>query len=205
MSLTRGDAKEKSRRKKGKKHGQNWQRRCDRMDRSSMMLAAAAGTAAVCAGGCAASRRSQARLSHTAKALGVSVASISPVLSGTGDPTAEKLTEDAKDILLASLNAADPKIGINLAVRARVSPRPSVHTRARAAHLDPSNTHRSPDQTGRRRRSSRCRARRCPFSRRPTTSTTSTRWSSSAPVRPPPRWPRRCSASWAIAFPKGTS
>ena len=88
------------------------------MDSSSIMkLAAAAGTAAVCAGGCSASHRSQARLAQTATALGVSSASISPVLSGTGDPTAEKLTEDAKDILLASLNAADPKIGINLAVR----------------------------------------------------------------------------------------
>jgi hypothetical protein len=33
------------------------------------------------------------------------------------DPTAEKLTEDAEDIVLASLNAVDPKIDINLAVR----------------------------------------------------------------------------------------
>ena len=82
------------------------------MDRTSLVhLAAAAGTAAVCAHGCSARR-----LAHTATALGVSAASISPVLSGTGDAIAEKLTEDAKDILLASLNAADPRVGINEAV-----------------------------------------------------------------------------------------
>ena len=90
--------------------------------------------------------RSTARLAQTANVMlaasGASASSISPILSGTGDAVAEKLTvralcafrryaarlrarspplppqEDAKDILLASLNAADPRVGINQAVRA---------------------------------------------------------------------------------------
>jgi hypothetical protein len=41
---------------------------------------------------------------------------ISTLLTGTGDPVAEKMTEDAKDILLASLRAADPRVGISHAV-----------------------------------------------------------------------------------------
>ena len=120
------------------------------MDSTSLVqIAAAAGTAAVCAHGCSARGRARgnARLAHTATALGVSAASISPVptcsrntqfsmyqagrnhrlmseliylpeqvLSGTDDAIAEKLTEDAKDILVASLNAADPRVGINQAV-----------------------------------------------------------------------------------------
>ena len=103
------------------------------MDRTSLVhIAAAAGTAAVCAHGCSAARGT-ARLAHTATALGVSAASISPVLSGTGDVIAEKLTEDAKDILLASLNAADPRVGINEAVwcsparHCAPPPRPRTH------------------------------------------------------------------------------